>query len=1710
MLKHLKKLTLDVFDFSGNKMCQIYDNNTDVEGQATDVIIVSERNGSKTLRFNIQSSETDPNYRIEYIKADYKIRAIDDNGIDWFVMTEPKITHSNKSTNMTITATHTSQILKYRKLDLEFSDKEGNNGPATPDQFLITILEGTEWKPGNVDIFYEKNGSDIKYRTFNSGLKTGAFKMISAMCDLFKAKPVYHAAKNGRGGTVDIVHLNPFTDSIDETTGTPDLTKCNNDILEIHYGVNGGAISRTLNSENIVDKLYCYGAYGDDVSGYCGIEELTHKEWHFTADGLEDGGLFYIKATDPFIGTEMYWGFEASGGIEDGNDLIFSALDEASELYIWDDTEEWAYRRISKSIYPPEDGSIILECTKEEDVQNWFSFLMDFTYYDSIGAITDDALEAIAEYQRYGVYSKKKIYDKTLEYNTAKSELTQNVGEVDYAKINCISQQSANGDLQLIISTNGGQYPDGVIYRSDYEKLPRNYFKWRISTGVKKNGLSINDEASVVYIILYTGTGDNPKQIKYIKSYIKEISEWDNDRQKITLWTPYVDRTPDAYLNITSFYIFSVNDANGDIGITEERNFTQPVIGTSQQLNVFWSTTLPTCTKDPITYDLDVKIDNVSRGAVKYGEFAFSVVYSMYMSEFLPSRLYFCYNFGNRPDVGFNPVIVSLSSANEIPVNYSYWYQTDKGKIFRGLDGEWNLFYDPDEPMSEDKIRRDKVREAFAAMYEAVKASDMARQGYYDEYTYYVGAEGLGKGHYAIDTGYDYRLFDLDVDMTQGDYFVYSTHTNYITPHVASVDKDIIPVTCRSWSSAIWYTPNLLSDVYWTHGNINDEGKQIDDSSNWITNYMPVYEKMAYVYHGATPCKIYWYKSTDEFIEFYEYVDGETKEAPPEACWARMVCTVDEREATFGYEDEDGSWVVFTVNKISNAYKRLDIKRGNPCKEILCNGKTFTLDETAPDTMLNFYDQNHEFIEAIPISGDDSVTAPSGAIYMIAYANNIGGYYIGEPYKRNDYLTKLNGNTIYYEIGTCKLKGLYSLYKQFVDLTNKVYAELIPAIESAQREFDQKEVSLIEELGDIYKEGYYQESGFTEDDTKKLYNEGRENLSELCKPTASYTTNWKDLSEEQEVDEDIFWGTVTTNYAAHLIDPSININVWAFIDKVSMCYDKPWETQISINTNLSTIAQHSFTDVLSHIADVAKSVKANENVYDRAAVITEQKTFDGNFLEGAISTDKAKIVGAGSNWYTDNKGNMIFESADGQSAMMLTGKGFSIADSRDEYGDWQWQSFGTGSGFSASLITSGTIRSDLIEAGSITANKLSAFVGQELDLSSNTSLKLYATRDGRIPAGSVDVVKNGGSLISIDADKGVDIASGTQVNIQANNTVDIVSSDVTLKGNRIDINATDSGDASTVNIAGSTVNIDILDGTGTKETALNIDYRKPSSMDVDQYIKLNKDGMFVKATDLYLETYKDESTKKEEDDIFSYIYFGDKDNTGKIPNYIRSDGTIVLNDGPDGAGIIISGPDSTIDVSNGSTLNIDANSILFKSTARATTAKNSLAYQLNGTMVTASLQELPLDNANEGDFWLQPAYKDDNSTRVDEHLSECQNINGVKQWVNIVEDSTLTMQQRAAIDAVRGQWIANHADDSVEHLNRYLEFSDEGLKQFIPGDNHNYYTLITDEGFYVMSKQTEQPVAEMDAIQGVKTRKLTMGNVVCKQTSKGGWVWQEV
>lgn len=113
-----------------------------------------------------------------------------------------------------------------------------------------------------------------------------------------------------------------------------------------------------------------------------------------------------------------------------------------------------------------------------------------------------------------------------------------------------------------------------------------------------------------------------------------------------------------------------------------------------------------------------------------------------------------------------------------------------------------------------------------------------------------------------------------------------------------------------------------------------------------------------------------------------------------------------------------------------------------------------------------------------------------------------------------------------------------------------------------------------------------------------------------------------------------------------------------------------------------------------------------------------------SLLQGTMDLAKIKILSTMSGWYTDDQGNIIFESLDGKSAMYLSGNGFMIANEKTPTGSWNWRTFGTGEGFSADEITAGILNAERIGTYSIDASKVTANFGDTLDLSSNEGINM--------------------------------------------------------------------------------------------------------------------------------------------------------------------------------------------------------------------------------------------------------------------------------------------------------------------------------------------------------------------------------------------------
>lgn len=122
------------------------------------------------------------------------------------------------------------------------------------------------------------------------------------------------------------------------------------------------------------------------------------------------------------------------------------------------------------------------------------------------------------------------------------------------------------------------------------------------------------------------------------------------------------------------------------------------------------------------------------------------------------------------------------------------------------------------------------------------------------------------------------------------------------------------------------------------------------------------------------------------------------------------------------------------------------------------------------------------------------------------------------------------------------------------------------------------------------------------------------------------------------------------------------------------------------------------------LADTAKTQQQiNQTVLDRQGIWDSGGTpFVGpvptDWLDGIIDVLTNQLKSTTSNWYTDENGNLVFETLDGTAAMRLTGNGFMLANEKDPINDeWVWRTFGTGDGFTADELNTGEIRTSLVK-----------------------------------------------------------------------------------------------------------------------------------------------------------------------------------------------------------------------------------------------------------------------------------------------------------------------------------------------------------------------------------------------------------------------------
>lgn len=1416
-MRRKRKLYLSIFDYSKHVVCDLYDNNTDISGQAFDVNITKERNGWKELAFDIPSTCTtdegeEENYRLKYLIAEYIIRSIDDKGEDWFIISEPKITRNGFSKNVSVRAPHISQLLKHKNLDLELSDDEGNN-VGTAEVLLATILEGTDWNVGNVGVKYKKpNGEwdwhtfleedgSAKQRTITAEAGTGALSLIEKLCDVFEAKPVYYIGEDERK-MVDIIPMNPFA-HIEPEQIPKQILKDELNVLELYYDRNVHDLEKTTNTENMATRLYAYGSSGD-MNGACTLQTAEHLEWTFVVDVKAEEYRFNI-GTDI---NPVYRYF--SGDVSVGDTIIWSNLDLTSRSYIYNETKEYAYH-----VYNSPNGQFhSLSDVEPSPVLNEFSYLLALNYYDNVGLMSEEQFQDIALFQRIMPEYYRIIQEKSKEFIQGEATLSKLAEHATgMLKLRLLSK---DGD-KYIIDTIGPdiEHPDenhGVIYRTDYEKAERRYFQWHITDRLTEYGYPVTGTPSVLFVVHDTDP------VTYDTAYLKKI--WDAKNGEV------VDENgiPKDFEYSAGNYPVAFTTWNNDLrlNLATDRVYLfcsdsmQGLLGSriSQMEAVYQNLDSVTMKHPVVFHDADaypVPLKPSTNPEYQWPEYQW--MYAYHAVE--DGTLYFNWHDKYGEENWFEVHISDEPPTSE--EENGYFFNSRRKTLHRWTGSEWYKI--------EDKQITVKM---FESVIYYCKRRDELYRGIYE---YYFRVGGLPVGNYAIFDGYNaYWTFKMkEPNMETFSYEDQTTHQSVtrepnivldysngaVFTNAETDDEDNLilnengkptihgELTCSTLSaesrSVIFPTDNELADRLFYPGSIYTDGtEQRADTIYYRTSYIPVNVDL-YSYLLPPDSTIYFY---DENYDYQRYIYiSDTSEHPSlragtfnvtDSSYIRLVVP---NTSTVQYIIEGPVTIVDIMDDAE--IERLTSESNN-----ILNDRPFvygSMDSNGRDSNVDsyrtysipayenttyeyflpaksrvfYYDINLRFISFDSLTdGEASGTfvTPPNTSYMrfVCGVNDLTNYYVHIQnydkifYKDREAYTILDHIKDYGEI-----IGITPLVKKFADVADDTYSECLPALLDAQEAAKTQENSLASELGDMLKDGRWQDSNYIKGDEKRLYDDAMYMHKQISMPEVEYSFTYLNMfgnqNERYYETHDFEWPDVDIEQVAHLVDMESKTNCWAYIDKVVKWYKQDWKTTVAIDTKLTLASRHGFTDVIARIAEVAKQIKAKQSLYDQAV----SGRIDGSRIEGMISTNQVYLNGGASNWYNDDKGNLIFESADGLSAVQIGGRGIGISSEKLPDGSWQWRTALTGYGASADVMTTGLLSADRIDAGSITLDKLSSNVGKELEIGSNAALLLFATEDGSRPAGSL---KTTDGFIEIRAGVGeipakINIVSGGELNL---------------------------------------------------------------------------------------------------------------------------------------------------------------------------------------------------------------------------------------------------------------------------------------------------------------------------------------------------------
>lgn len=275
--------------------------------------------------------------------------------------------------------------------------------------------------------------------------------------------------------------------------------------------------------------------------------------------------------------------------------------------------------------------------------------------------------------------------------------------------------------------------------------------------------------------------------------------------------------------------------------------------------------------------------------------------------------------------------------------------------------------------------------------------------------------------------------------------------------------------------------------------------------------------------------------------------------------------------------------------------------------------------------------------------------------------------------------------------GTTESEGVYALMWEAVTTVLEIKT-LNTTVKSAQEDMAEAEQTFVDAMGNMLHDGYWNNSNYTIGQEESLYADAVEILKIMSRPAVTYSISFLNLAalSDYKMEE------IKLNMRVRIYDFELGVNDWGFVEKLVEYPLAERENTVTISTDELNIGTSTFESVLNRMMEAANIIDQRNAIYERAAAISEGGTISADQLNGEIDLLKNHLSSTKSGWYTDANGNIMFEAQDGQSAMMLSGSGFMVANGKDASGNWNWRTFGTGEGFTADLITAGILRAGTI------------------------------------------------------------------------------------------------------------------------------------------------------------------------------------------------------------------------------------------------------------------------------------------------------------------------------------------------------------------------------------------------------------------------------